>query len=205
MQVPARKVPVRKSPSLRVKRKRAVDFFHGGSLPATGQVPLGGGVSSPLVQAKAQGSGQGGSKGSGGSDVLEKAYHAAMALAAAQSSHTDGIPTPRPNYASDDDAPPESSDPHLHEKRSLFCAPRESSGESESSPADAVSAKRSDKRIVVPHEVSGRGESIRKGNKSTAADEGAQAVEAEGLIWVDNSQATAYSVRYVLHEIVKLQ
>lgn len=199
MQVPTRKLSARKSPGLRGKRKRAVDFFDGESLAATGQVLLSGGISSSFVQAKAQESEQGGSKGSAGSDVLEKAYHAAMALAAVKPSPTDGFPTPRPKYASDDDAPPASSDSLIYQERSLFRPPRESTEESDSSPSEAVSAKRSEKRIAVPREASGRVESIQKGNPDTAPDKSARAVEAEGLIWVDNSQATAYSVRYVLH------
>lgn len=193
MQVPTRKLPARKSPGLRGKRKRAVDFFDGGSL---GQDFL-------SVQAKSQGSKEDISKGSAGSDVLEKAYHAAMALAVVQTSHTDGSPTPRPKYASDDDAPPESSHSHPDEQRSLFRAPREGTEKSDGSSSEAVSAKRSEKHIAIPPEASGQVESIQKGNSSTAPDKGTRAVEAEGLIWVDKSQATAYSVRYVLHEFVK--
>lgn len=180
MQVPTRKLPARNAPGLRGKRKRALDFFNSESLAATDQVLPCGGVSPSFVEAKVQGSEQGESKGSAGTDVLEKAYHAAMALAAVQTSHTDGSPTSRPKYASDDDVPPESFDSHLDEERSLIRAPREST--ENSSHSEAVSTKRSEKHTVP--------------------DEGSRTVEAEGLIWVDNSQATAYSVRYVLHELV---
>lgn len=203
MQVPTRKLPARKSPGLRGKRKRAADFFDGGSLAATDEDFLSGEASTPLVQSKSHGSKQGGSKGGAGSDVLEKAYHAATALAVVQTSHTDGFPTPRRKYASDDDAPPESSHSHLDEQRSLFRAPPEGTQDSDGSSSEAVSAKRSEKHIAVPREASGQVESIQKGSPNTAPDKGARAVEAEGLIWVDNSQATAYSVRYILHEVVK--
>lgn len=206
IQVPARKLPVLKSPGLRGKRKRAVDFFNDELLAATVQVPLNGGVSSPLTQAKAQESEQGGFKGNPGSDVLEKAYHAAMALAAtAQTSHTDDVPMPRPKYASDDDALPKISDSHLDKKLSLLRSPRGSTRESETSLEDTVSAKPPEMSSAVPHDASGRMESTRKGNATTFMDEGTRAVDAEGLIWVDKSEATAYSVRYVLHGLVKLR
>lgn len=103
-----------------------------------------------------------------GTEVLEKAYNAAMALTAA--------PLPRNNAS-----------PHRY-----TC-----------STDDGISASFSptqDQSVLSPKKIP-ESESSRKMPDSNGvpatirAPDGTRAVEAEGLIWVDSSQQTAYSVR----------
>lgn len=110
----------------------------------------------------------------GGTEVLEKAYHAAMAHAAVPIRRKDA--SPYANTCSSIDPRPESGT--IPEKTTFGTSRKETaSGNGSSGKTKAPST-----RVELDGTIDG--------------SEGARAVEAEGLIWVDSSQRTAYSVRW---------
>lgn len=149
-----RKLPARPTTG-RGRRKRAADFFKE-ELPTTSsQEP--------------------------GSEVLDKAYQAAMALTA--------VPPPRNNASphvdtrSTDDSVSES--PSRPQGQSGLLPGFLSESESSRKRPSGIGLSPNDRAPDAVDELAG---AIERG-------EGSRAVEAEGLIWVDSSQQTAYSVR----------
>lgn len=116
-------------------------------------------------------------KVTGGTEVLEKAYQAAMALAAVPIRRSDA--SPHEGTRSNDDPRPQNQRGKIPDNSSKF----------ESLRQDMASGNGSSGRNTASETLVGRDGSIN-------GSEGARAVEAEGLIWVDSSQRTAYSVRW---------
>eukprot|EP00752_Nemacystus_decipiens_P004418 g4034.t1 len=159
-QVGARKLHLARPAASRGRRKRATDFFKE-ELPTTSS-----------EQPKAN----------SGTEVLEKAYHAAMALATAVR-RTE--PSPQAETCSKDDG---LNDTDTRPERRSASSPERLS-ESESLPTKPASGKGSPVKMVAPDPAVGFSTSAQR-------REPGRAVEAEGLIWVDPSQRTAYSVRH---------
>ncbi|CAM9193049.1 unnamed protein product, partial [Hapterophycus canaliculatus] len=143
----------------RDKRKRAVDFFK-----------------DQLSKANSDQPGT-----AGGAEVLEKAYHAAMALT------TVSIPSK------------ERSPPHAHTSitdasdvnpQIQTATPHESASELEVSGKEMGSGTSG-----LSTETKGR-DDVGELVDSVEGGEDVQAVDAEGLIWLDDTQRTAYSVRH---------
>lgn len=186
-QVASRKSTAVRSPSVRGRRKRAADFFTDVSSLRTDQDSVG--VSfSPENAEKARGVGAidqasdrrgcGKSNAAAGSDVLEHAYHAAMALSASPTLHVD-VTSPANSVATQ------------------INLPRESRVVSESTLKEAAAAVDSPRQIAAPEQAKRAEDSKQEAKSGAATEEAGRAVEAEGLIWVDDTQKTAYSVRYV--------
>lgn len=116
-------------------------------------------------------------KATGGTEVLEKAYHAAMALAAVPIRRSDA--SPLADTCSNDDPRPQDQRDTIPDNSSKF----------ESLPKDSASGNGSSGKNTASEKLVGLDGSIH-------GSEGARAVEAEGLIWLDSSQRTAYSVRW---------
>lgn len=143
----------------RGKRKRAVDFFK---------------VQLPTAYVEQP-------KATGGAEVLEKAYHAAMALATVPiSSNERSTPEEESSITDASDV----------RRQIQMSKSRESVPETESSRKDIASSI-SGLSTTAPGQ-DGMGELA----DFVEGGEGARAVDAEGLIWLDNTQRTAYSVRY---------
>lgn len=164
MKVAPRKHGTARTIAVRGKRKRAVDFFKE-DLPAE-----------TFEQPKA----------TGGTEVLEKAYQKAqaMAMAAVPILRTDASPHADPS--SDDDAKNDS------DQRPQSGTSREGLSGPESTQKHTAGGKGSSPEVTASDTV---GEHLGPVQRETEA-EGARAVEAEGLIWLDDEQRTAYSVRY---------
>lgn len=119
----------------------------------------------------------------GGAEVLEKAYHAAMALAT--------VPIPSK----------EKSSPRVQtlitnatDVRPQFqtVTSNENASESEVSREEmAIGKSGSSTKPQVREDVG-------EVTGSVEGRDGARAVDAEGLIWLDDTQRTAYSVRYAI-------
>ncbi|CAM9923452.1 unnamed protein product, partial [Ectocarpus sp. 13 AM-2016] len=150
--------------AVRGKRKRAVDFFKE-DLPAE-----------TFEQPKA----------TGGTEVLEKAYQKAqaMAMAAVPILRTDA--SPHADTYSDDDTKNDSG------QRPQSGTSREGLSGPDSTQKDTAGGKGSAPEVAAPDTVGERSGPV----QSETEAEGARAVEAEGLIWLDDEQRTAYSVRH---------
>lgn len=139
-------------------------------------------------------------KGEDRPDVLEKAYHVATALSAVPTAHAGAYPPADRDAAKNEDAPTESSplrlESHLHERCAAIRATQECGLESDTSLGETVNTTGLSKQIAPRAQLNRLAEPITEGNAGALSDEGTRAVEAEGLIWVDELQATAYSVRY---------
>lgn len=161
VQAGAQKLQLARPTASRGRRKRAADFFGEELLTSSSEQP----------------------KATSGTEVLENAYHAAMALTAVPIRRTE------PSFQ----AEPCSKDGVLDatdsrsQRRSDSSA--ESLSESESSRTKPASGKGSPVKMTAPDAA--------EGFAGGAQRDESQAVEAEGLIWVDPSQRTAYSVRCV--------
>lgn len=112
------------------------------------------------------------------SDVLEQAYHAAMALSA--------TPTAPANVAS----PADGAAAQIH-------LPQESRLDSESMLQEAAATVDASGLIAAQEQAKRAEYSSQEAEYGAVAEEAGKAVEAEGLIWVDDTQTTAYSVRCV--------
>ncbi|CAM9346697.1 unnamed protein product [Ectocarpus sp. 4 AP-2014] len=150
--------------AVRGKRKRAVDFFKE-DLPAE-----------TLEQPKA----------TSGTEVLEKAYQKARAMAMAAVPILRMDASPHADPSSNDDAKNASG------QRRQSGTSREGLSEPESTQKDTTGGKGSSPEVTAPDTV---GEHLSPIQRETEA-EGVRAVEAEGLIWLDDEQRTAYSVRH---------
>lgn len=112
------------------------------------------------------------------SDVLEQAYHAAMALSV--------TPTAPANVASSAD----SAAAQIH-------LPQESRLGSESILQEAAATVDSSGLIAAQEQTKRAEYSSQEAEYDAVAEQTGKAVDAEGLIWVDDTQTTAYSVRCV--------
>lgn len=164
MKVAPRKHGTARTIAVRGKRKRAVDFFKQ-DLPAE-----------TLEQPKA----------TGGTEVLDKAYQKAQAMATAAVPILRVDASPHADPSSDDDAKDDSG------QRPQSGTSREGLSGPESTHKDPACGKGSSPEVPAPDTV---GEHLSPVDRETEG-EGARAVEAEGLIWLDDEQRTAYSVRY---------
>jgi len=115
-----------------------------------------------------------------GTEVLEKAYSAAMALTVPVPSRD---AAPHPDTCSNDDSvrAPFS----LEQDQSVLSPEKMSESESSRKMPSGSSLPVNSRAPDAADELAG---TVERGK-------GARAVEAEGLIWVDSSQQTAYSVR----------
>lgn len=116
----------------------------------------------------------------GYTDVLENAYRAAVAMSAAVEREA----ASRQEQIHAQDESPRADSPQLCQ---------------ESSPGESVSAETlPEQRVVAAGDTKGKSkESPLGAQPDPHGESGAGAVDAEGLIWVDESQGTAYSIRYI--------
>lgn len=191
--------PLGGGPGARGKRKRAVDFFRqSSSTESTGSRTAEAGGRSNLrtgIRDKFD--------GATGVDVLEEAYRSALALST--------VPMPPayndPAQAGND--PKTMSSVQSERRDAAQNAPNDisqaSSSDSdfsreESSTKTDPSESEPSKKIEVSRCAKPRAEEHSSTASSDPAWVGNRAVDAEGLIWVDEAQTTAYSVRYVTND-----
>ncbi|CAM9382705.1 unnamed protein product, partial [Ectocarpus fasciculatus] len=162
--VAPRKHGTARTMAVRGKRKRAVDFFKE-DLPAeTCEQPT----------------------ATGGTEVLEKAYQKAQAMAMAAVPIVRADASPHADPSSDDDAKDDSGQrPQSETLREGLSGP-------ESTQKDTAGSKGSSPEVPAPDAVGEHMSPVQRESET----EGARAVEAEGLIWLDDEQRTAYSVRH---------
>lgn len=168
----------------RGRRKRAVDFFSDTVTSVKGNDP-----SSPNQSRH----------GSDAMEVLEKAYHAAEALsnktAAENHSAASTFPSLDKSHSKNDEK----------DKRDapIYSSKESSSMESmlwpKSNTIDPPITSKIRQQQSNQHDIEGMT------NPDGHGRDDVRGVEAEGLIWVDDSQTTAYSVRYLLHVRVVYQ
>lgn len=169
---------------LRAQRKRAVDFFGGDSAVQTRD-------STDTSLSRRVGVGNGDAQSEGGraekraenssSDVLETAYRAAVAMTA--SAELDTAP-PKDRVAVHDAKIKRSTSPELN--------PESAHKESTSS------ARALEQPFAPPLNIERKPKAAPPVTKSRPVlERETGAVDAEGLIWVNESQGTAYSVRCV--------
>eukprot|EP00903_Cladosiphon_okamuranus_P019261 g17707.t2 len=159
--VGARKVQLARPAASTGRRKRASDFFKE-ELPTTsGKQP----------------------KANSCTEVLEKAYHAAMALTTVPVRHTE------PSSSAEQHGKDDRLDgADFRPLRKSGSSPKRLS-ESESLRTEPASGEGSVDKMMGADAAEGLADGAQHGERS-------RAVEAEGLIWVDPSQRTAYSVRH---------
>lgn len=118
--------------------------------------------------------------GNSAGDVLESAYRAAVALAAS---------------AQRDPEPPKGRTSAHHAITAQKTSPAPGG---ETTPKESGSAPKSEQDFAPPANMKGKSKASRPATESDPVlEQEAGAVDAEGLIWVDESQGTAYSVRCV--------
>lgn len=127
-------------------------------------------------------------------DVLDKAYHAAMALSAVP--HSNSSPPVKQIADKVNKSLAETSalrlGSHLHEGHVLEKAA------SRSEVKDTDSNIGSSTQIAIPGQEKEKTEPMKQDGQGAASSTDTRAVDAEGLIWVDKTQTTAYSVRYMM-------
>lgn len=203
-------LPVVRALDARGRRKRAVDFFDDTFTSARG-------TSSRSNKSK---------HGSDAMEVLEKAYHAAEALTnktaaetATAENHDTSSFSPSLDERHSRDGESDKRDAPVRSSMKSMLEPESNTGD------PSITLKITQQKSNQHHDMEGRPNPFRQEQYSSApesqddddehdrdgrgqnddhgrdrdGEEGARGVEAEGLIWVDDSQTTAYSVRYLLH------
>lgn len=157
-----------------------MDFFTGASSTATN--PAVAGTGRPGIPEKA-------------SDVLEKAYYAAMDLS------TVWTPPPESMKGVSEDAPLKASTLSRTASRDEGHEPTRFSldiaVQSGTAPQEMMSTSGSPNKTAAPEQAksAGRAAAAKHDERVAVTDKTGRAVDAEGLIWLDKSQTTAYSVR----------